>query len=56
MSQINNVIQTECRVTFASALEFVFNTFLLVQNTDLSTFTTGRAHYGQLIPVKNLKR
>ena len=29
--------------------QFAFQIFLLAPNTDLSTFVTGRAHYGQLI-------
>ena len=35
----------------AGNYQFVFHTFFLASDTDKSTFTTGRAHYGQLIRV-----
>ena len=31
---------------FAGNHQFAFHTFLPAPDTDLSTFTTGRAHYG----------
>ena len=31
----------------AGNYQFTFHTFLLATDTDLSTFTTGRAHYSQ---------
>ena len=35
--------------------QFTFHTYLLAPDTDLSTFTTGRVHYGQLIYLLTVK-
>ena len=35
----------------AGNAQFAFHTFHLASDTDLSTLTTGRAHYGQVIIV-----
>ena len=44
-AQVCTIITVEAHLSF----QFAFHTFLLAPDTDLSTFTTGRAHYSQLI-------